>query len=142
MGFYKFLKHENSYLPNRDNDEFLGLLGTFLISDVGSDDDNNYRAWALDEKRDQYGGNIVYLEKKDNKIILGDDFSLDEDEPFELEMTTEQFIYIINSWIDLQKKQYNQIIITRDESTNIITLSGNNIYLIDQSKPLKKYRKH
>jgi len=79
------------------------ILGRFLSSDVRFRR-TIYKEWALADKEDPNGkfthccgGNITFLEEKNDHIYLTDKYS-EEEPPTALKMSRKQFVQILNNW--------------------------------------------
>lgn len=98
MNFVKLIYNGRDYLYNGASNIEMNILGDFLARDT----DNRikaFRDWALNKNEIAAGGDVTLLDKKDNKIILTDMYS-EEDDPAELKMTVQQFVQLLDDWRD------------------------------------------
>jgi len=75
------------------------ILGDFLSSDVGCDG-TGFKDWFYDDAQDASNSNVTSFWKEGDYIILVDMLSEEED-PTELKMTRDQFIKVLNEWLDV-----------------------------------------
>lgn len=79
----------------------MAILGLFFTEDVGCDAKSPWRNWAFFSADGAVStGNITLLEKKQDTILLSDQYSK-EPVPTKLKISTEHFVKLCDEW---QKK--------------------------------------
>ncbi|MCX5924859.1 MAG: hypothetical protein NT124_00985 [Candidatus Dependentiae bacterium] len=100
MNFIKLswnIIHEKYSYKNASDVE-MTILGRFFTSDVGCDEHDAFRKWALTSiDEDVCGGNCTVLEKVGDNIVLSDEYPV-EPVPTKLKMTTKQFVQLWDEW--------------------------------------------
>lgn len=93
------------------NDE-MEVLGSFLSSDVGCYWPS-FKEWAKEEGDSVTGGNLSYLEKKDNHIIIAyEPHIFGPTTGFKI--TKQAFIDVLNDWEKVCEEEPPYILITYD----------------------------
>jgi len=98
------------------------ILGSFLASDVCSRP-STFKEWVWDYEYQTTASNITGLEKEGDNIILSDLYD-EDDPPSYLQLTREQFLYVLDTWEQLYKEGPKQIIIIMEDGK--ITMTGMN----------------
>jgi len=110
----------NTYLPHNSNDESLNVLALFITDIQGNI--QFFKDWVVSDS-DATGGNIAWLEKKYNEIILFlDPTVFDSDVAFK--SSKKQFLEILNNWARLYHEGWQEIIITQDNGD--VQMTGKN----------------
>ena len=110
------------YAPFEIHSEDLGLLGSFLTSDVRCLNYLFYKNWALDENAFLSGGNYSSLEKEDGFILIGCEFSEEPDRGPYFKLSIEEFVKILDQWEEFCKTKPKEILITREN--DVIKMEG------------------
>src|SRR5438128_1232438 len=76
----------------------ISILGCFLSSDVRCN--NGFRNWFYNDASPGASGNITILDKEGDDIVLMDMYS-EEKNPTELRISKDQFIKLLNEWLDV-----------------------------------------
>lgn len=88
---------------------FMCTLATFFMCDIGSSF-KTYKEWALHaEDGSITGGNVTWLEKELDYIILTDQYS-QECIPTEVEINIDQFVQLIDTWERIQNNKPQTVI--------------------------------
>jgi hypothetical protein len=99
----------------------MGILGSFLSSDVGCMLSENgslwssFGKWALKENWRGASGNITMIEKENDYIYLSDLYS-EEKEPTELKMMVQEFVKLLDDWQEQVCKHKPQEVIIKEEN--------------------------
>lgn len=92
---------KNGFYAYEDADSIeMSILGCFLSSDVRCRTTGGFRDWFYNDALEGADGNITSLDKEDNYIILTDLYSEEED-PTKLKMNRNQFIKLLDEWLDV-----------------------------------------
>jgi hypothetical protein len=105
----------------QDSNIEIAILGNFLSSDVGCCYTHFYKKWALNDQQFATGGNITWIEKEGDIIILTDLYS-EEEIPTQLTITKQQFIQLLDDW---QEK------VCKPKPTEVIIKYENNQFIIE-----------
>jgi hypothetical protein len=90
----------------------MSILGCFLSSDVRCRTTGGFRSWFYNDALEGADGNITSLDKEGNDIVLTDLYS-EEENPTELRMPRDQFIKLLDEWLDVVcVKKPAEVIIT------------------------------
>lgn len=101
MPYAKFLRDNEGAYNHVDSDTIkMCILGNFLGSDVRCRVTGGFRDWFYNDAYEGASGNITTLDKEGEDIVLMDMYSEEED-PTELKMTRDQFIKVLNEWLDV-----------------------------------------
>jgi hypothetical protein len=99
----------------------MAILGCFFATDARCSNVNFFKEWALADKEDpkgefgySIGGNISYLEEKNNDIYF-DDSEIEDKNPTTLKMTKKQFIDLLDDWQELVCKTKPKEVIIKHE---------------------------
>jgi|ERR1700733_3964319 len=87
--------YDNYHYSDASNIE-MNILGNFLTDDVGCRG-SSFKEFAFNEWEVETASNITSLRKKNGNIFLSDLYS-EKSEPIELEMTSAQFIQLLDDW--------------------------------------------
>ena len=121
MFYVRLIRRGEGYLPVEANSVSIGILGFFLRDEVGYEV-VSYKDWISNPNYDYTAGNTIYLEKKDDNIILGDLYADKEYEEDVLEIPQKQLLDILDKWEELCKQMPKEILITMEGDK--ITLEG------------------
>jgi hypothetical protein len=118
MRFIQFVYNQtHGYMGKGLSDYGYQMLGMFLLGDVGADE-KFFKNWALDRESTRSGGNLVWLRKENNDIIVyfspimdvTDEQRIDwilQNHPLEcdddLPIPKKDFIHIIENWVKFRK---------------------------------------
>ncbi|HVX00987.1 MAG TPA: hypothetical protein VHA52_11205 [Candidatus Babeliaceae bacterium] len=69
----------------------------------------------LDNSYKQMGMNCCYLRKEGNHIVIGDSYSPDRDNPFEISLPVADFIAMLQDWVQYLKQRFGYIVINEKE---------------------------
>jgi hypothetical protein len=131
MRFVKFYykRDRHGYWQESFSDYTYSMLGIFLTDEVNGIPDR-YIEWALDPEQTYACGNIIFLDKVGNDIVVSYDPVMavsDEqqeaykDDPLNAEDTLSicqaDFINIIENWIKFQDRDCDEIWIKNDNGT-------------------------
>lgn len=93
------LSFYDSYACDQELDDEMGILVSFLTSEVRCGK-SSWEDWILDDRQgDGTSGNIIYLEKENDEIYLGDLLNLSEKNT-ELKISRRQLVQLIYDWKD------------------------------------------
>jgi hypothetical protein len=99
MPYVKLVRDDGAY-NHIDSDTIeMCILGDFLGSDVRCNG-AGFRDWFYNDAYDVSNSNATSFWKEDGYIVLVDMFSEEED-PTELKMTRNQFIKLLDEWLDV-----------------------------------------
>lgn len=116
------LKRTNSdYNPIFYTDKKLLLLYEFLRDTVGLERKDDYKEFLINEIKSggSMGGNATFFESKDNNILIGYDFSNDNQNG--LIIKKQNLLIILKKWFELTEKKANTITLI-EENDGIITI--------------------
>ena len=123
-----------TYTPKDDyqeeaKNEPLWALSACLTDDIGSHSIDDYIEWCNttdDDDHDRTYGNISYRHTRNDKVVIGD-WTSEEcgDKGFEIELTRENFLTIMEQWRKLMKERPDEIVITMDDD-GYVELTGIN----------------
>lgn len=100
----------------------MSVLGTFLTSDATRPSSIKFfREWIFDDRYKDTGGNLSFLEKENDAIIIGSSYA-DFPYGFIFECSKQQLAGILNRWKELIALQPQEIIIAKNGDT--FTLEG------------------
>ena len=123
MNYTKLLYDGQFYSRKGATSSEMGILGRFLTSDVGCRRQlqPSYQDWALDDSRGLcVSGNITYLEKEGNYIVLSD-LDSEEKKPTTLRISRAQFVQLLDDWQEkVCKHKPQEVIITNKNDQFII----------------------
>ena len=112
MSYVEFIFIESHpYIEEADNSK-MEILGLFLTNDVGSI--TFWKNWINNPEYEDTVGNLTFIEKENNKIIIGDLWAEDWYETI-FETTQKQLLEILDRWEELCKQQPREIIITQQD---------------------------
>lgn len=120
----KFKHGLMSYNAQKTTSAHLEMLGAFLASDVvGPWGAHVFKEWIFDDTSEDISGNLNFLEKENDRIIISSHFS---DNPYEwtFECTKEQLAHILDRWAELVPLQPKEIIIIEDGDSYIVEGHG------------------
>jgi hypothetical protein len=135
MRFIKFSRNK-IYLEDIFSDYGYQMLGMFLIDEIGRDE-KLYRDWVLNTKSVRSSGNSVFAKKEHGNIVLFFDPSIDPtdeemldwifksdpmDSGGELVVPCKEFIHIIEQWVLIRKRDFDEIWIKNEG--NVYWLEG------------------
>jgi hypothetical protein len=76
----------------------MDILECFLLSDISCRITGGFRDWFYNDAYKEASGNITFLYKENDYIVLTDLYS-EEENPTELKMTKDQFIKLLDEWL-------------------------------------------
>ncbi len=121
MSYVKFIFiKSHPYIEEADNSK-MEILGLFLTNEV--DDTTFWKDWINNPAYEDTTGNLMFVDKKNNKIIIGHLYTEDWYETV-FETTKKQFLEILDRWEELCKQRPREIIITKEGDK--VTLEGKN----------------
>ena len=98
--------------PQSDNQQ-MWILGHFLSSDVGCYWPS-FKKFALENLFNECSGNCTNLEKKEDYILISDQFSEQPDGGPFLKVPKQEFIRLLDEWEKICKQKPQEILITFD----------------------------
>jgi hypothetical protein len=107
-----FLADDGYYFNTQSNCEKMQLLATFLTSDVGCCWPG-FKQWAEEEEYPISGGNISYLEKSKDYVVLTYEPTIFDQSPY-FKIPRQAFIDLLTAWEKVCKQKPPQILITYD----------------------------
>jgi hypothetical protein len=117
MHFVKFSLdvNYNNYSYKGASNTKMGILGLFLIDDVGCSSIGTYLDWALNDPLDMtIRGNCTYLEKSKDLVVLRDLYS-ELQKPTQVKITCQQFVQLLDDWQEkVCKRKPKEVTITYD----------------------------
>ncbi len=125
MGYLLLKANEiGSYTIKQCTDECLTILAFFLRSDVQYNGSESWKRLISNLKDDEStGGNISFLDRIGDKIIIGN--SLDEDRyAFTYEITIKNLLEVLDQWEQLCKERPEEVWIFEEEGK--VWLEGRN----------------
>jgi hypothetical protein len=110
------LTNYGNYLYVDASNVEMNILGNFLSSDVGCDNREFFKEWALsDENAWAVSGNITVLEKEGDYIYLTEQYS-EEKDPTELKISRNQFVKLFDEWREkVCKSKPKEVMITEKD---------------------------
>lgn len=92
------LTNLGTYLDGESSSDEMEVLGSFLVSDVRCSIDG-FKEWAEEDKYPSIGGNLSYLEKKSDYIVLQyDEFIFPDLINLIFKIPKQSFIDLLNVW--------------------------------------------
>ena len=123
MHYVRLVENNGFYSLKNYNHNGLSALSLCLTDDVGSHSMDDYIEWCnttVDDDHDRTYGNISYRHARNNKIVIGDWIAEDcGDKGFEIELTRENFLAIMEQWRKLMKERPNEIVITMNDAGHV-----------------------
>jgi hypothetical protein len=130
MRFVKFIyTNDWGYVQEAYTDYAHQMLGMFLTDEV-NDIPDRYKEWALDPEQTYACGNIIFLDKVGDRIVVSYDPVMNPSEEEiaangykflkvekELSILREEFIHVIDEWVKCQINHFNEIWIKNDNGT-------------------------
>jgi len=107
------------------SNEELGNLAFLFTSDLGCPG-TSLDDWIFDDNRGmETGGNLIYLEKEGNYILLSDLYDEDKNNPVKLKISRQQLAQLIYDWQEkVCKLKPQEVTITYENDTFSLTISN------------------
>jgi hypothetical protein len=122
---YIILLYDDGFYIYEDSSSIqMDILGSLFKSDLrcpGTSLDD----WIFDDNKGLgTSGNLIYLEKEDNYILLSDLYDEDKENPVELKISRQQLAQLIYDWQEkVCKLKPQEVTITYENDTFTLTTS-------------------
>ena len=115
MEYIKFTLENARYYLNVASTPRMSILANFLESDYGSGR-SSFKEWTNNEEYKFIEGNISWLEKENDDVIITYLFDRSEDiYEHAFRTSKKQFLELLNKWEKLYKEGPKEIIITYED---------------------------
>lgn len=112
-------ENNDYYLDYFNPDDNMGILGVFLTIDVKCQ--TSFRKYFFDESCNIIGGNITYLEKEDEDVIIHDMYPDEEGKyPKKIQIPNIEFVKILDTWLDVVCKTKPKEVIIKYENGEFV----------------------
>jgi len=116
---------DNDYSSKSASNIEMCILGNFLASNIGCNYPSSFKEWGINDRwGDETTGNLTFLEKHGNYILLSDLYS-EEEIPTKLKMTREEYVQVITDWAEKVCRLKPKEVIIKHENNQFIMETKN-----------------